>query len=80
MTDGKNILASPQVFTPDKLSYDFYEANNFKGTRTAMLVTITGRTPKLFNSNPDSRTSRFIPGETYDFNLYIAFPAPGGIE
>jgi hypothetical protein len=80
MTDGQNLIAAPQPFTLDKLSYDFYEANNFKGTRTAMLVTFTGRIPALFNSAPDSRTGRFIPGGTYYFNLYIAFPAPGGIE
>lgn len=80
MTDGEKIIAPPQPFTLNKLSYDFYEANNVKGTRTAMLVTITGRTPELFNSNPDSRSSRFFLGETYDFNLYIAFPAPTPIE
>jgi hypothetical protein len=77
MTDGKGIIAPPQLFSPRKLSYDFYESKNVYGTRIAMLVYFNGSTPVLFNSNPDSKTGKFAIGNTYEFNLFIEIPKPG---
>jgi hypothetical protein len=76
ITDGKGLVAPPQAFRANKLSYDFYEAKAFTGTRIAQLVYSDGHTTGLFNCPPVSISGRFFPGETYEFNLYLVIPKP----
>jgi hypothetical protein len=76
ITDGKGLVAPPQAFRADKLTYDFSEAREFSGTRTAQLVYSDGHTTGLFNCPPVSISGRFFLGQTYEFNLYLLIPTP----
>jgi hypothetical protein len=80
ISDGKGLVAEPQHFRVDNLTYEFSEKGTVTGTRIAMLVYMNGGKPGLFNATDDVKTGRFLAGNTYDFNLYIQPQNIGSIE
>jgi hypothetical protein len=69
-------IAPPQLLTYGKSTYEFTENNSLIGTRKAELIWSDGTISRLFNSKPDAQSGKFVIGNTYIFNIWVAFEKP----